>query len=315
MKIYFLAIIALSFSCLAFANDKEIPSAMQPAIRRAFEASSPFGPAIESVKVGRRQAAFRDALTQIAMECDGKTAEICRIWEGDSMEYKIVSIAVDLKDHPERYKEIEQTYLHAPLPPVGDISIGPPKFPRPKASHLDEAYRLVWEFMMLRPEQNQINYRSLGDLQENVVLSALKTINSIKSQVLYEYCFTEAARADILGREWTSDVSPWISLLDAMALQQTPQCIRRMLRCSDSLKANPKYYGKVRQLIVGLLIGLNSQWVELYFGGTAPKEHPNYLAFRTMRENWASAIKQIPAEGLSREHQAILREALESPHY
>lgn len=100
-----------------------------------------------------------------------------------------------------------------------------------------------------------------------------------------------------------------------MASQQTPENVQRMLRCLESLKGNPKFYGRVRQIVLGILIGIDTQWVRSYFQGRVPKKGRDYPEWRAKRLIWENVIKQVPTENLAPDLQAVLKEVLETPKY
>jgi hypothetical protein len=309
---YLFALMAFGGCGVTLADEPAMPTQVLVSIKQCMEAASTLFHAVDSQE--SRQTAFRDSLVEIANGLDARTAAACKENEGDSIQCKVACIAVDFRARPNLYQEVYRGYLAAPVP-SGNISVAGPQFPSLDRALVNEGYRWVWEYMLLWPEQGGINFRSLGDFHEKIVLAALKEINSAKSQILYEYCFTESAKSDIYGRKWTSESTPWNGLLDAMALQQTPDSIQKMLRCLDSVKGNPKFYAKARQRVLGHLIGIDSEWIDDYFRGFAPKRVLKYSEWRPRRETWAKAIKQVPIESVQPEGRVVLKQALEYPQY
>jgi hypothetical protein len=312
MNITFVSAIVFCASFNSFAGESLLPSILESSMKQALETSSTFGHPIPEGSVKERQKKFSLALADIADQIDAKTAAICASREADAIEFKIVVIALRLKSQPGLFEQIRSEYLYAPLPPRDQISRGGPEFPPLTADIMRDEYRLVWEYFLLWPEQADIMYRSLGDFH-TAALNALRRLNSPKSSVVYEYCFSKAAKDDIHGRVWTTESLPWSALLDMIALQRTPEGVRRMLRCLSTLKANPKFYAEVRQHVVGILIGIDSIWIQPYFYGTAPKEGLPYNEWRARRSVWADAIKQIEIEELAPDLQSVLNDALKAP--
>ncbi|MEI9896527.1 MAG: hypothetical protein WDN28_22370 [Chthoniobacter sp.] len=111
----------------------------------------------------------------------------------------------------------------------------------------------------------------MGDLHENVALHSLEQINSPRTQIVYEYSFQQAARSDLHGSKWTNEGVPWASLLNAMAMQQTTSSIQRMLGCLDLLQEDQRAHTYVKQYLVGILLGINAQWIDAISENYSPE--------------------------------------------
>lgn len=304
--------IALSVSVHLVCKAEELNHAVRSKAAAALEAGSVFERMVSEDTKSERQESFRRALRDLVKEADEKTARLCEEREGDAMEYKIVVIALDYVKHPERYEEIARKYLYAP--PSNQRTVENPTFPGLDRVHVNESYRLVWEYMLLWPETDDaINFRTLGAFHIGDALQALKGINSPKSQVLYEYCFEQEAKRDVVGITGTTELAPWFPLLEAMAQQHTSESLQRMLRSHDLLRPNQRFYGATRELLFSCLIGMEYNWLRIYRMGALNKG--DYSARRAIRARWLDVIRKFPRENLSADHQALLKEVVEAPAY
>lgn len=226
MKALFLTVVMFVMGSVAFAESLDVLKPVHSSIKRSLEAASVFLHSVDSTGVESRQIAFRAALADVAAGLDVKAAAVCREREGDSIEYKIACIALDLKSRPHLYQQIYQEYLNAPLPPPERIGAGGPDFPPLNPAHVKEAYRLVWEYMLLWPEQSPLNFRGLGEFHQGIALRALGEINSVKSQVLYAVllhgeCETRPLRTRADERDYALDTVAGYNGLTANARKRS----------------------------------------------------------------------------------------------
>src|SRR5262249_35854502 len=113
--------------------------------------------------------AFTEALDGLAARLDGPLAARVVAAEGGDVESKLAAIALDRKARPDRYGEIERGYVEATIPyprPRGTTT------PRLSNAHATEAYRLPWEFVLLRPP---------GDASSQAWERALKALELIRN--------------------------------------------------------------------------------------------------------------------------------------
>jgi hypothetical protein len=89
---------------------------------------------------------FREALDGLAEVVDDKTLDWVSPYRGIMVSTTMVDMALDRKQHPESYAEIEREYLEQV-----DRMFHVPRAPALQELHAQPEYRLVWEFALLKP--------------------------------------------------------------------------------------------------------------------------------------------------------------------
>lgn len=233
----------------------------------------------DPVQIDQAGTKFQALLDQVGSQVSPDLARQMTAHEGSDIYAKLTTIAWDRHNRPEAYQEIEQHYLHAPFRRFAHIQASPNLSPQ----HITEAYRLPWEFFLLRPtmENTSQDY-------ENRVVDAVERINNNASIItlLHDYWMTTregvyiASSGEVQTRQQR--------LLGALNSFHNPQGLQAILECvseSDKQQAgkDPEKYGwDVRRLVTDMM--------------TAPQQVGA----------WRQVIVVYPAQRLNVGHRELL---------
>lgn len=256
-----------------------------------------------------RRKQFLEVMVQIGQRCDKKLEALCRQGEGSSMECKLICIAVDFRDHRDRFEEIAANCLHLPVSEIDNVEL--PSYPPPKNTYCTEEWRLAWEYFLLVPDRALFNGRPYADFHARVVLPALRTIKSSNSNILYEYCFRAAADAYLDRSNSRPLYEPWQDLIAALSDTVSVDSAQSMFKCLDYVKYQTIPYSDTREAVVSLLLGVPIYETVMHGRGSL-RDREELPTWRARRSAWAAILAKIPSD-FTPDSASVLKEILESP--
>ena len=148
-----LAIVLFSTSLTAGEPETpflELPKDMRKTIDQLLTISNRKGKLVSSVAALKRSAKehekFLQLLTALSRQVSKELLQRVRRSKALRVKKNLILMAHDFAQHPERYKEILDTYSK-PVNPRAVVE----RPPRLKQKHTRETYRLVWELLLLAP--------------------------------------------------------------------------------------------------------------------------------------------------------------------
>jgi hypothetical protein len=241
-------------------------------------------PAERARKLDAAGRAFAEVLAALAARLDEPLAARLLAAEGRNTETKLAAVALDRKARPAIYAEIERNYVETMLP-----------FPRPRATttpllqdrHASDAYRLAWEFVLLRPSAGgttQVSERAL---------EALAKIRNDASIPTLVHLYRMTCRQGIPLRQVDTFQT---RLLKAMSAFRSERGLRAMLECASLSNRQKEMPGA----------GETAWDAERFVRDT--------LAGRFgEKDRWQKLAAALPKEGLTVEESRLLESALRNP--
>jgi hypothetical protein len=155
----------------AFAQPAfSVPAPVAGHLQRALSAArSAYGESYSEKQIQAAGDAFARELDLAGTLVTPELAEAAAAAESRDISAKLITIAWDRRTRPQVYQEIDREYLRKVNVP-GSVA---PRSPDPHARHSTEAYRLVWEYTLLRPPAQYFS-----DRYERSALRALSHINN-----------------------------------------------------------------------------------------------------------------------------------------
>jgi hypothetical protein len=165
--------------------------------------------------------AFDSALEKLAGEVGTNRASQVLANERRDIQSKLLAIALDRQQRPEVYLEINNRYIdrYAMYRPERRF-IRSPNF---EPIHVNEKYRLAWEYFLLRPPLKDT--LALYDLR---AIQALSDINNEASVVTLLYCFEVTLPAGKINVDRVKSRQSWI--LNAIIWYPTEQGLKALLK-------------------------------------------------------------------------------------
>jgi hypothetical protein len=241
-------------------------------------------PAERANKLRDAGRAFAETLGGLAAQLDEALAGRLSAAEGRDIEAKLAAIALDRARRPAVYAEIERDYVEATLP-----------FPRPRATttpwlrdvHATEAYRLAWEFVLLRPSAkgtSQVGERALealGKIRNDATIPTL----------LHLYGMTAQEGIPLQQVDTTQT-----RLLKTLSAFRSERGLRAMLECAALSKHQKGMKGA----------GESSWDAERFVRETLAGKFGD-------KDEWRKLVSALPKEGLTVEERRLLEEAAREP--
>ena len=159
---------------------------------------------------------FRRALVRMAELRPERVTGSLESVEGSGLEQKLLFLANDRHQRPERYAQIERYYM---APPAEGARAH--LAPRLLAAHADQEFRAVFEFLLLAPAPARA-----PDLVRHRAREAISRIADARSIITLERCY------EIAGRGASGDVlsSEQDQVLAALGRMGTREAVASMLR-------------------------------------------------------------------------------------
>ena len=178
---------------------------------------------------------FNEALDRLALQIDQQA--VTEAAHERTIEEKFIVIAHDRKTRPGDYVEIEKTYVDATevMRSYEKTDAWPRAIlsPNPKPEHLTDKYRLVWEYVYLRPL-----ITNTFELHGRRAREALAKINNDKSitTLMHSFKMTLGRPASRSGAARDQQRGA----LAAIAAFQTEKGLEALLQCVDLTASQPK---------------------------------------------------------------------------
>ena len=245
---------------------------------QAFTLGAADMPLVRRRKMSEAARSFASALDRLGAQVGAARCEQFRTAEGNDIEAKLVAIACDMKSRKPLYPEIERVYIKGVHLPQAEL----PRSPYLKPIHVDERYRLPWEFFLLTPD-----VEGSSPLYDFRVTEALGRIHNNASIVtlLYAYRITTLKGVDRRAIEDRQRL-----ILQSLNFFASEQSLRALLECltlSQQQPGGPAW--DVRDYVYRLL-----------------SDQENY----GNGEQWRKVITAFPKAGLPPNQRELLERAL-----
>jgi len=183
-----IGILIASLTSGAQAQMPEIPANLKQMVSQALQAS-------ETATMGKynqqtsAQQKYEATMAQIADTVDPELAGKLKAYEGESVEAKIITIAVHKKQNPEMHKKINEVYFTS-YPTERIVYRAPPL----AGEFREEKYRLAWEYYILA-----CAIENRPELSDRKPIDAVGTIGNSKSIILLETALNQVINQSLLS--------------------------------------------------------------------------------------------------------------------
>jgi len=184
-------------------------------------------PAIGMRRVEEAGQQLDEGLQQLARRIPQDLASLAKENEAKDIRAKLITIAVDRAGRPEVYAEIDQKYIHF----SEEREMRTPFVPFPDHVHVQEKYRLAWEYWLLWPG---VDLRGRHVVEG--VLYAIQRIGNSASLLSLEFSFRLTSRQVGSVRQVQSTQ---MYLLRSLAGFKTSEGLRTTLRCLAEFEKLP----------------------------------------------------------------------------
>jgi hypothetical protein len=228
---------------------------------------------------------FNSLLSELVISLNKKLTDQIKIFEGHDIRAKIAAIAYDREKNNNAYQEIEETYIKGIARP-DTRGLSPPSL---QAQHIQEKYRLAWEYYFLLQAIN-LNRHFVSRAISALALignnaSILTVLNSYKDSV------QENVKLDGRTMRWQR------MLIDTLVVFINEQGLNAILECLTLSKLQ-----RMRQGID------TAEWnPEEYVYEILTNETPPF----GMGREWRRVIANFPKDGLNPEHATLLERMLQ----
>lgn len=240
-------------------------------------------PAVGMKRIEEAAQRFDQSMQELARVAPPEVGSNARKAEAREIRAKLIAIAIDRAEHPDLHAEIDQTYIHCPL----DWQKRVPEAPFPSTPHMQDKYRLAWEYWLLRPGCDSL----IPAHGYERVLFAIRQIGNPASLLAIEHCYLLTCREVASPRQVHRSQ---LYLLRSLAGFKTEDGLRTVLRClaeSEKLpyKDHPDYTKRWR-------------WND---GG--PAEHvARLMSEPAVRAKWAEILQRMDRSALPNVQRGIL---------
>jgi hypothetical protein len=233
-------------------------------------------------KVEEAGERFDQGLQELARITSQEAAAAARSDEGKDIRAKLIMIAVDRARRPEVYAEIDRRYVHFSVSREMRAAVAP----FPEDTHVQEKYRLAWEYWLLWP-----GFDSLPGHADEGVLYAIQRIGSPASLISLEHCYRLTCRKVASPRQVCKSQ---VVLLRSVVAFETYDGLRALLCCLAASEGLP--YESDRDYRLG--------WA-WYDGG--PRRHVQHLLNKPRtRSRWQELLANLDRSTLPEAQLRIL---------
>jgi len=236
IRICFIMSVILCIASVACAAEPEgkpilsqLPDNARATLMRLFDlAESADNQGKGGDKLKRKHDKFQEVFTLLGVQIDDElAAQIKPSKEASDLYEKIlikfIRMARKHAKHGDRFADVVGRYWHGVgVPPNPSVA---PRAPQLLEKHVNENYRLAWEYMVVAPRPTPQIYHGLP-----IAYEALTQIRNDKSIVVFVYAFSRLCREDIPQNENVAEhqmmiMSPLFEYHNEKSLEAILKCL------------------------------------------------------------------------------------------